>query len=271
MGRSPQSATPTQSDFTVKQVTENDRFNSLDAGEDQDKVSPFTLDYEPDDYVEEDEYGQDDDEHDFVINNTDLTFEELNGLEEKVRSNVGGPDRSKKTQAFSNSLGNTPKKPKNISNIPSNNQQRRPSFTSPRPPLSPISTTTFFIVNSSPTPSFISTTAAPPPTTTTKGPSRFAINQIDDLTSSGGTEYDPCTELNACGPNAICIARGTDPVCSCPLGFSGIPRNGVPDPSHGCVRTPQKVTKIIIMKLSCLYSLSITSITILKIVKNVYL
>lgn len=249
MGRSPQSATPTQSDFTVKQVTESDRFNNLEGGEDQDKPSSFTLDYEPDDYVEEDDYGQDDDESDFVIN-TELTFEELNGLEEKVRSNVGGPDRSKKTQAFSNSLGNTPKKPKKIA---ANNQQRRPSFTSPRPPLSPISTTTFFIVNSTPTPSFISTTAAPPPTTTTNVPSRFAINQIDDLTSPGGTEYDPCTELNACGPNAICIARGTDPVCSCPLGFSGIPRNGVPDPSHGCVRTPQKVTKNIIIKLSCLY------------------
>ena len=31
-----------------------------------------------------------------------------------------------------------------------------------------------------------------------------------------------------------------DPVCSCPSGFSGIPRDGIPDPSHGCVRTPQK-------------------------------
>ena len=53
MGRSPQSATPTQSDFTVKQVTEKDRFNSL-TGDDQDTPSSFTLDYEPDDYLEED-------------------------------------------------------------------------------------------------------------------------------------------------------------------------------------------------------------------------
>ena len=106
-------------------------------------------------------------------------------------------------------------------------------------------TTTFWIVNSTPTP--VSTTRSPTPVSTTAATTttanRFSINEIDDLSSPGGSGYDPCTELNACGPNAICIARGQDPVCSCPLGFSGIPRNGIPDPSHGCVRTPQKVSQ----------------------------
>ena len=50
--------------------------------------------------------------------------------------------------------------------------------------------------------------------------------------------YDPCAVQEACGPNAICTPVNGDPICSCPPGFSGIPRNGNPDPAHGCVRTP---------------------------------
>lgn len=115
----------------------------------------------------------------------------------------------------------------------------RPSFANPTRP-EPTPATTFFATSSLPT-----TTLA---TTTT----RISFNQIDDLTSPDyvdnsqelGLPYDPCSELNACGPNALCSADGTDPVCSCPIGFSGIPRNGLPDPSHGCVRTPQKVLMI---------------------------
>jgi hypothetical protein len=53
--------------------------------------------------------------------------------------------------------------------------------------------------------------------------------------------YNPCSLTDACGPNALCESpNGVDPVCKCPLGFSGIPRDGVPDPAHGCVRTPVK-------------------------------
>ena len=59
-------------------------------------------------------------------------------------------------------------------------------------------------------------------------------------TTEGGSGYDPCAIPDSCGPNAICSVAGSDPVCSCPTGFSGIPRDGIPDPSHGCVRTPQK-------------------------------
>ena len=61
-------------------------------------------------------------------------------------------------------------------------------------------------------------------------------------TTEGGSNsgYDPCAIPDACGPNARCTTRNSDPVCSCPSGFSGIPRDGIPDPSHGCVRTPTK-------------------------------
>ena len=59
-------------------------------------------------------------------------------------------------------------------------------------------------------------------------------------TTEGNFGYDPCAIPDACGPNAICTTRNSDPICSCPSGFSGIPRDGIPDPSHGCVRTPQK-------------------------------
>ena len=197
------------------------------------------MDYVPDEYEDEieDDYGSTGLEE-FVINEDS---ELANDIEEQVRSNAGGPSR--KTPAVGNQingLDRSKSRAKKPQKSIFNNQQRRPGFTSPRPPLNP--TTTFWIVNSSPTP--VSTTAA---TTTTT--SRFSINEIDDLSSPGASGYDPCTELNACGPNAICIARGQDPVCSCPLGFSGIPRNGVPDPSHGCVRTPQKVISKIFYKI----------------------
>lgn len=61
-------------------------------------------------------------------------------------------------------------------------------------------------------------------------------------TTEGGSNsgYDPCAIPDSCGPNAVCTTRLSDPVCSCPSGFSGIPRDGIPDPSHGCVRTPTK-------------------------------
>ena len=62
-------------------------------------------------------------------------------------------------------------------------------------------------------------------------------------TEGGNSGYDPCAIPDSCGPNAKCSVRLSDPVCSCPSGFSGIPRDGVPDPSHGCVRTPQKCSE----------------------------
>ena len=52
-------------------------------------------------------------------------------------------------------------------------------------------------------------------------------------------DYNPCDIRGTCGPNAKCEPVGNEPTCSCPNGFSGIPRNGRPDPQHGCVRTPQ--------------------------------
>ena len=52
-------------------------------------------------------------------------------------------------------------------------------------------------------------------------------------------DYNPCDIRGTCGPNAKCEPVGSEPTCSCPNGFSGIPRNGRPDPQHGCVRTPQ--------------------------------
>lgn len=57
-----------------------------------------------------------------------------------------------------------------------------------------------------------------------------------------GTSYNPCSITDACGPNADCTPRGNEPLCTCPRGFSGIPRDGIPDPAHGCVRTPEKCT-----------------------------
>ena len=70
----------------------------------------------------------------------------------------------------------------------------------------------------------------------------FAPVVLVSTTQGGGSNsgYDPCAIPDACGPNAICKSRNSDPVCTCPSGFSGIPRDGIPDPSHGCVRTPTK-------------------------------
>lgn len=68
----------------------------------------------------------------------------------------------------------------------------------------------------------------------------FAPIVLVSTTEGAGPGYDPCAIPDACGPNAICSARSSNPVCSCPSGFSGIPRDGIPDPSHGCVRTPEK-------------------------------
>lgn len=52
------------------------------------------------------------------------------------------------------------------------------------------------------------------------------------------SSYNPCDIRGTCGPNAKCEPIRNEPTCSCPSGFSGIPRNGKPDPQHGCVRTP---------------------------------
>ena len=226
-----------KNDSIDEELGENDSTDEVKSG-----PTAITMDYVPDyDDEIEDDYGSNGLD-DFVINE-DGELE--NDIEEKVRSNAGGPSRSQKTQSVGNRINGLDRS-KSRDRKPQkslfNNQQRRPAFTSPRPPLNP--TTTFWIVNSTPTP--VSTTRSPTPVSTTAATTttanRFSINEIDDLSSPGGSGYDPCTELNACGPNAICIARGQDPVCSCPLGFSGIPRNGIPDPSHGCVRTPQKVS-----------------------------
>ena len=206
-------------------------FNSVDNGAptketfftDEQEDGAITLDYiMSDDYVEDTK-----DDYEFVISDYDGF---TNDIDEKVRSNQGG---SRKVNSINNVAEGSNKGRGKVEDSPFVNQQRRPSFSSPRPPLSPV-TTTFWIVSSSPP-----TTTARATTTT----ARFSINQIDDITAPDqrGLAYDPCTELNACGPNAICTSRGTDPVCSCPFGFSGIPRNGLPDPSHGCVRTPQTV------------------------------
>ena len=59
------------------------------------------------------------------------------------------------------------------------------------------------------------------------------------LANSVNDDYNPCDIRGTCGPNAKCQPVGNEPTCSCPNGFSGIPRNGRPDPQHGCVRTPQ--------------------------------
>ncbi len=74
-------------------------------------------------------------------------------------------------------------------------------------------------------------------TVTSQQPTVFVVSTPKSSIDSG---YDPCAIPDACGPNAICTPKNNDPICSCPEGFSGIPRDGVPDPAHGCVRTPQK-------------------------------
>ena len=69
------------------------------------------------------------------------------------------------------------------------------------------------------------------PSTTSSSVPAASLDANDD--------YNPCDIRGTCGPNAKCEPVGSEPTCSCPNGFSGIPRNGRPDPQHGCVRTPQ--------------------------------
>ncbi len=77
-------------------------------------------------------------------------------------------------------------------------------------------------------------------TATTPAPSSGSPPSSSGSPPSGSSSYDPCSEPDACGPNAVCSPRGSEPACSCPDGFGGIPRDGTPDPAHGCVRTPDK-------------------------------
>jgi len=73
-------------------------------------------------------------------------------------------------------------------------------------------------------------------------PSSTPRQRIESVTISNSNladDYNPCDIRGTCGPNAKCEPVGDEPTCSCPSGFSGIPRNGRPDPQHGCVRTPQ--------------------------------
>ena len=98
---------------------------------------------------------------------------------------------------------------------------------------------------------FRSTTQSPPLGTGTSASVPSSNFFITPISPGGGdanqlissSSYDPCAVTEACGPNAKCSPRGSEPVCSCPVGFSGIPRDGVPDPAHGCVRTPQKCSE----------------------------
>ena len=47
-----------------------------------------------------------------------------------------------------------------------------------------------------------------------------------------------CQVRGTCGPNAVCeVGPAGEPACSCPAGFSGIPRDGAPDPQHGTLIT----------------------------------
>merc|ERR1719232_2387775 len=77
----------------------------------------------------------------------------------------------------------------------------------------------------SPSPAFL------PTVSTTSRPKLSRTNEVE-------SSYNPCEVTGSCGPNARCQAVNNQPTCSCPTGFSGIPRNGSPDPQHGCVRTP---------------------------------
>ena len=72
----------------------------------------------------------------------------------------------------------------------------------------------------------------------------FFVTPLTTINVDTELGYDPCSLADACGPNAVCESpNGVDPVCKCPIGFSGIPRDGLPDPAHGCVRTPVKCTE----------------------------
>merc|ERR1711892_76270 len=59
-----------------------------------------------------------------------------------------------------------------------------------------------------------------------------------EVVTLASSSYNPCDIRGTCGPNAKCEPIRNEPTCSCPSGFSEIPRNGKPDPQHGCVRTP---------------------------------
>ena len=98
------------------------------------------------------------------------------------------------------------------------------------------------------TPKLDTTTTTSAEETTTEP---FFVTPLTEATESSSSSaasaepgYNPCSLADACGPNAICEApTGVDPVCKCPPGFSGIPRDGSPDPAHGCVRTPVKCSE----------------------------
>ena len=84
--------------------------------------------------------------------------------------------------------------------------------------------------------------------------------------SASEVGYNPCSLSDACGPNAICQSpNGVDPICKCPPGFSGIPRDGLPDPAHGCVRTPVRCAQI--PEMTCArMELSASRITVFQVV-----
>ena len=67
----------------------------------------------------------------------------------------------------------------------------------------------------------------------------ITISSTPSILDGPSDDYNPCDIRGTCGPNAKCRPIKDEPTCSCPSGFSGIPRNGRPDPQHGCVRTPQ--------------------------------
>jgi hypothetical protein len=82
-------------------------------------------------------------------------------------------------------------------------------------------------------------------TTTTTETTTLASAFIPTPLPIGASDlYDPCEISTSCGPNAKFTARGSEPICSCPAGFSGIPRDGAPDPAHGCVRTPERCSAV---------------------------
>lgn len=84
------------------------------------------------------------------------------------------------------------------------------------------------------------TTAAAATTTEETTAPAAAATTAPPASAADSSSYDPCAIADACGPNAVCSSRGSEPACSCPPGFGGIPRDGTPDPAHGCVRTPEK-------------------------------
>jgi len=63
-------------------------------------------------------------------------------------------------------------------------------------------------------------------TTTTETPEEEIVTTASFFVTPSTTSstYDPCSVADACGPNAICKPKGSEPDCSCPDGFGGIPR-----------------------------------------------